>query len=83
MQFGDPGYTQTGGSTMLNGGALASTTSAILNLNGGKLTGIGTITASVQNGALIDPGTTTPGEGLITIAGNYTQTSAGTLRVRY
>lgn len=81
MRFGDPGYTQTGGSTMLNGGALASTTSAILNLNGGKLTGRGTITASVQNGALIDPGTTTPGEGLLTIAGNYTQTSAGMLRV--
>lgn len=81
MQFGDPGYTQTGGSTMLNGGALASTSSAILNLTGGKLTGIGTITASVQNGALIDPGTKTPGEGLLTIAGNYTQTSAGTLRV--
>jgi len=80
MQFGDPGYTQTAGSTVLNGGALASTTSAILNLKGGKLTGKGTITASVQNAALIDPGTTTPGEGLITIVGNYTQTSTGTLR---
>ena len=80
MQFGDPGYTQTGGSTTLNGGALTSTTSAILNLQGGKLTGKGTITASVQNAALIDPGTTTPGEGLLTIVGNYTQTSAGTLR---
>ncbi len=81
MQFGDPGYTQTAGSTMLNGGALTSTTSAILNLKGGKLTGKGTITASVQNAALIDPGTTTPGEGLLKIVGNYTQTSTGTLRV--
>ena len=81
MQFGDPGYTQTAGSTVLNGGALTSTTSAILNLKGGKLTGKGTITASVQNAALIDPGTTTPGEGLLKIVGNYTQTSAGTLRV--
>jgi hypothetical protein len=81
MQFSDPGYTQTAGSTVLNGGALTSTSSAILNLQGGKLSGKGTITASVQNAALIDPGTTTPGEGLLTIVGNYTQTANGTLRV--
>ena len=80
MQFGDPGYTQTAGNTVLNGGALTSTTSAMLNVQGGKLTGKGTITATVQNAALIDPGTTTPGEGLLKIVGNYMQTANGTLR---
>ncbi len=52
-----------------------------VTLNGGSLTGKGTITSTVQNAASIDPGSTVPGEGLITIVGTYTQTSKGTLRV--
>ncbi|HLI06274.1 MAG TPA: hypothetical protein VKV40_06890 [Ktedonobacteraceae bacterium] len=82
FQFAAPGYTQTGGSTKLSGGALTSTDTshAIVTLNGGSLTGKGTITSNVQNGALIDPGTALPGEGKITMSGNYTQISAGTLR---
>lgn len=83
FQFAAPGYTQAGGSTRLSGGALTSTDTSHANvtLNSGSLTGKGTITSNVQNGALIDAGTTVPGEGKITISGNYTQTSAGTLRV--
>jgi hypothetical protein len=81
LQFGNPGYTQTGGKTKLAGGSLASTSAAIVDLQGGSLSGKGTITASVQNGALIDPGSTVPGEATLTITGNYTQTSAGTLRI--
>jgi hypothetical protein len=80
LQFGNPGYMQTAGKTNMAGGSLASTTSAIVNLQGGSLSGKGTITASVQNGALIDPGSTVPGEATLKITGNYTQTSAGTLR---
>jgi hypothetical protein len=80
FQFGNPGYTQNSGTTRLDGGSLTSMTSAILDLEGGSLVGTGTITASVNNAALIDPGSKAPGEGKITISGNYTQTSKGTLR---
>ncbi len=83
FKFDNPGYTQTGGVTKLSGGTLVSASpgQASITLNGGKLTGKGTITSYLQNGALIDPGTSVPGEGQITIVGNYTQTSTGTLRI--
>ncbi len=82
FKFDSPGYTQTGGTTKLSGGNFVSATwySAMITLNGGELSGKGTITSYVQNGALIDPGSSVPGEGRITIAGDYTQTSTGTLR---
>jgi hypothetical protein len=82
FQFGGLDYTQTAGTTKLDGGSLTSTwSSPIVDLRGGSLTGQGVITASVYNAALIDPGSSPSSEGVITIIGNYTQTSAGTLRI--
>ena len=49
------GYVQTGGVTLLNGGALKA--SSPLQTQGGKLTGSGTVTANVTNsGGVVDPG---------------------------
>lgn len=69
-------YTQTSGATILNGGALASTTT--LNIQGGSLSGFGTITANVSNAGTVAPGLS---PGILTISGNYTQTSGGLLNI--
>ena len=72
-------YTQTAGTTTLNGGTL--TASALVDIQGGILAGTGTINADVQNAGLLTIGdSTTPG--ILTIIGNFTQTSAGTLAVK-
>src|SRR5260370_36181222 len=47
-------YTQTAGSTKLDGGAIAS--SSPLNIQGGSLDGSGTISGSVNNGGPTSPG---------------------------
>ena len=81
FQFSDPGYVQTAGHTQLNGGSLASTspTSAFVTLRDGDMTGSGTVTGDVVNKAIIDPGTSPSSDGIITVTGNYVQTSTGTL----
>jgi hypothetical protein len=71
------GYTQTGGSTLLDGGTLSASTS--LNIQGGMLTGSGTINANVVNGGRVDPGAS--GAGTLTINGNYTQLAGGILNI--
>ena len=71
------GFTQTAGNTILNGGDIY--TSSPLNFQGGQLTGRGTIFGSVFNGATISPGIGANSAGLITITGNYVQSSAGAL----
>jgi hypothetical protein len=48
---------------------------------GSTLTGTGTITANVSNGGLVRPGTSPSNPGILTIAGNYTQTAGGSLTV--
>ncbi len=65
-------YTQTAGSTKLNGTLIAGT----LNIAGGTLSGAGTL-----NAGLIVSGTLSPGNspGTIIVNGNYTQT--GTLNI--
>ncbi|MBI3863194.1 MAG: Ig-like domain repeat protein, partial [Planctomycetia bacterium] len=70
------GYTQTAGSTILGGGAIAS--SSPLNIQGGLLDGNGTISGGVNNA-----GTTSPGfsPGLINISGDYTQQTSGQLAI--
>ena len=74
--YGRDSYTQTGGSTLVNG-TLTATGGAIVNILGGALGGIGTI-----NGNVVMGGTLTPGAlgapGAITIFGNYEQTGNGT-----
>jgi hypothetical protein len=64
-------YTQTGGTMLLDGGSL--TAAGTVQIQGGILLGSGTINADVVNAGQIMPGT--PGApGVLTIAGNYTQT---------
>jgi T5SS/PEP-CTERM-associated repeat protein len=46
--------------------------------DGGELHGDGTVTGNVQNGVLVAPGTS---PGRLTIAGNYSQLSSGTLQI--
>ena len=70
-------YTQTAGSTLVNGN-LSATGSAIVNIRGGTLGGTGTINGNVLMGATIMPGA--PGTpGTLTIFGNYEQTGTGIL----
>jgi hypothetical protein len=51
-------YTQTAGSTILNGGALTSSSSP-LDIQGGRLSGFGDLRGNVMNGAIVRPGTET------------------------
>lgn len=57
----------------LNGG---SVTASDVNVTGGTLKGIGSISGNVTNSGTVAPGAS---PGIITIGGNYTQTSAGVL----
>jgi hypothetical protein len=68
------GYTQTAGTTQVDG-ALATSTA---HINGGTLMGVGTVNGSVNVGA---GGTIKPGDspGILTIIGNYFQ--SGTLLI--
>jgi hypothetical protein len=49
-----------------------------MQLQGGVLTGIGTVAANVVSSGIVSPG---DGIGLLTINGNYTQTSTGRLTI--
>ena len=71
------GYTQTGGSTTLQGGSLGATT---LSIQGGTLSGSGTVNGNLTNAAQVSPGSSSPG--VLTINGNYTQTAAGALSLK-
>ena len=68
------GLTQSAGSTLVDG--LANVGATGMQIHGGSLSGTGVI-----NGNVIMGGTLTPGDptGAMTIIGNYTQTSTGTL----
>jgi len=68
-------YVQTAGNTVVNG-ILSASNGAIIDIRGGTLSGNGTI-----NGAVVMGGTLSPGNspGTLTINGNYTQMSGGTL----
>nr|MBA3240670.1 right-handed parallel beta-helix repeat-containing protein [Acidobacteriota bacterium] len=68
-------YTQTAGTTLLNGGNLT----ANVSLQGGELRGVGTITGDVTNpGGTVRPGLS---PGCLNINGNYTQGAAGALNI--
>src|SRR5262249_32520644 len=69
-------YTQSAGSTILNGGNI----SGALDIHGGLLKGTGTIFGTVSNGGQISPGFSGPD--LITVQGDYTQSGAGDFVVR-
>ena len=69
-------FTQTAGTTSLNGGALASTFG--LTFLGGSLIGSGQITNNVTSGGIVSPGFSV---GTIQINGNYSQTAGGALNI--
>jgi RHS repeat-associated protein len=74
INFSGGYYTQSGGTTTVDG----TLTAANVSLNGGTLNGAGTIQANVTNAATVNPG---DGTGTLTIDGSYTQTSDGALDV--
>jgi hypothetical protein len=70
-------YTQTSGSTILNGNL--SMGGGTLTLTGGTLSGTGTFTGTVNNtGGVVKPGLS---PGTLTITGNYTQGAGGSLNI--
>jgi len=75
MSMGDL-FSQTAGTTLLDGGNLSSTQPFLLL--GGQLTGTNTVTASVTNNGVVSPGLPT---GKLSIVGNYNQTTNGTLQI--
>ncbi len=72
-------YSQTAGTTTVSGGTLAA--SSLVDIQAGTLAGTGTINANVQNAGLLTIGDSAT-VGVLTINGNYIQTSAGTLAVK-
>ena len=70
-------FTQTAGSTTVNGGLLTS--SNTLDIQGGTLNGVGSVTApTVDSAGQVEPGLST---GILSINGAYTQQSAGSFAV--
>jgi len=79
---GHPGYTytQTGGSTTVNG-TLTAVASGV-SLQGGSLLGVGTINGNLDNsGGSVEPASAPGVPGKLTLNGNYTQESGGTLTI--
>lgn len=74
------GYTQNSGTTSLNGGSLYVGNGETVELNGGVLSGRGTITGNVINGGRLNVGGDNA-TGTLTITGDYTQLSIGTLTI--
>ncbi len=68
------GFTQTGGTTTLYSANLESTSA--VDIQDGALTGSGTVIAHVTSGGEVRPGGST---GVLTIAGDYTQSANGIL----
>ena len=71
-------YNQSGGVTYLQS-ASSNLAANTVNINGGTLQGFGTVTGNLVNGGTVHPG---DGPGILTVTGNYTQTSSGTLEIQ-
>jgi PEP-CTERM motif len=69
-------YVQTGGVTNVNG--VLSLGSVLADIRGGTLSGTGLVNGNVKNGGIVAPGNS---PGILLVAGNYTQTSAGILDI--
>jgi hypothetical protein len=72
----DTGYTQTSGTTCLDGGAISAATP--LDIQGGSVTGSGDVAASLKNAGLLSPGNSI---GHINILTNCTETASGVLQI--
>jgi hypothetical protein len=73
-------YTQTGGTTTVDGGATLASTGGVRVL-GGTLGGAGVVHADVTNAGTVAVGDATTA-GVLTIDGDYTQTAEGTLSLK-
>jgi hypothetical protein len=71
-------YTQSGGSTIVNGTLSSNQT---VSVTGGLLKGAGTVQANVSNAATVSPGNGST-TGILTVTGNYSQTTAGSLAIQ-
>ena len=77
----DKTISQTGGVTNVSGELLLSGSSTQFDLTAGTLVGLGTVTGDVNNsGGTVAPNDSSPGT--LTIDGDYTQGSAGTLAIQ-
>ncbi len=74
----DGSYTQTGGSTVLAGGVLGTSSPATTVELEGAPAGAGTVKGSLTSGGQVSPGSAT---GALTVSGSFTQTSTGSLDV--
>lgn len=70
------GFTQTAGTTMLNGGSLTS--SSAIGIQGGSVIGSGTLNGALSNAGQVQPGNSV---GTLTVTGAYSQSAAGSLEV--
>ncbi len=75
------GYTQTGGSTYLNGGTLAVIGSTVDIQANTYLYGPGTVTGDLSNEGYVYVGGGGSAAGTLSVSGDYTQSSAGALYV--
>jgi RHS repeat-associated protein len=72
-------YTQTGGGTGLQGGTLATSQSAGVDIEAGTFSGPGSVQGDLTNAAALDLGTAV---GTLSVTGDYTQTATGTMSVK-
>jgi|GEM_PF-3568656 len=76
LQLSGAVYTQTAGSTTLDGGGLLTNTP--VDIQGGLLQGTGAVTGPVTNAGRVAPGLS---PGMLTVSGSYTQASGGALAI--
>ena len=74
---GSHNFNQSGGLTYLQT-ATSDLAANTININGGTLQGFGTVTGNLINGGTVHPG---DGPGILSVVGNYTQTSSGNLDI--
>ncbi len=80
--LGSNDYVQTSGTTSLWSAqsTLAVATNQAVNIEGGLLQGIGTVQGNLINSGTVHPGLG-DGPGILTVTGNYTQNSSGSLNI--
>ncbi len=71
-------YIQTGGSTSLQGGTLATVPHAQVDIEAGTFSGPGSVEGDLKNAANLDLGSAL---GTLSVTGNFTQTATGSLSV--
>jgi hypothetical protein len=71
------GYTQNGGSTIVDGNLKAG----LINIQAGSVFGTNTLRGNVQSSGTITPGDSSTQTGLLAITGNYTQNPAGSFNI--